>query len=155
MKARTVSLIVLSCLLVASCASTRRLLIKKNDYLGWRMTDYQLLSTGKDYANYLKENYHLYSGYGLKMILVQEIEGPNQTKMKVEIFKTRGQEDASALYKRYQSFSQVNVGDAGSESPGLICFYKGSYFVKVSAVQNLLDKNNYLINVAQLIATTI
>lgn len=155
MKAKNLAIIFLVSLLAVTCASTRRLLIKKNDYLGWNLTDYQLLSTGKDYANYLKENFHLYSGYGLKMILVQEIEGPNQMKMKVEIFRTRGREDASALYKRYQSFSQVNIGDAGSESPGLVCFYKGSYFVKVSGLRNLLDKNNYLINVAQLIAAKI
>ena len=142
-------------LLIVSCASTRRLLIKKDDYLGWKMTEYKMLTTNKDFSNYLKENFHLYAGYRLKMILVQDIEGPNNMKMKVEIFETKDRTDASGLYKRYQSFSQIRVGDGGSESPGLVCFYKEDIFVKISAVQNLLDKNNYLVNMAQLVATKI
>jgi len=155
MKAKHLLAILLTLLLIASCASTRRLLIKKDDYLGWKMTEYQLLTTNKDFANYLKENYHLYSGYGLKMILVQKIEGPNHMVMKIEIFKTRDRTEANGLYNRYQSFSQIRVGDGGSESPGLVCFYKDDYFVKISALRNLQDKNNYLVNMAQLIATKI
>ncbi|MDO9549045.1 MAG: hypothetical protein Q7J65_08800 [Candidatus Marinimicrobia bacterium] len=155
MKTKHLLLIVLTLLLVISCASTRRLLIKKDDYLGWKMTDFKMLTGSKDFSNYLKENYHLYSGYRLKMILVQEIEGPNFMKMKVEIFETKDRTDANGLYKRYQSFSQIRVGDGGSESPGLVCFYKDDYFVKISAVRNLQDKNNYLINMAQLVAAKI
>jgi len=155
MKTKHLLLIVLISLLTVSCASTRRLLIKKDDYLGWKMTDFKMLTTSKDFSNYLKENFHLYSGYRLKMILVQEIEGPNNMKMKVEIFETKDRTDANGLYKRYQSFSQIRVGDGGSESPGLVCFYKEDIFVKISAMQNLLDKNNYLVNMAQLVATKI
>lgn len=145
----------LTLLIVVSCTSTRRFLIKKNDYLGWKMTDYKMLTSNKDFSNYLKENYNLYSGYGIKMILVQEIEGPSNMKLKIEIFKTRDQADANGLYNRYQSFSQIRVGDGGSESPGLVCFYKEDFFVKISAVRNLQDKNNYLINMAQLVSAKI
>lgn len=155
MKTKHYILIAFTLLLIVSCASTRRLLINKKDYLGWKMTEYRLLSNPKDFSNYLKENYHLYRGYRLKMNLVQELAGPNNMIMKIEIFETRDRTDAAALYKRYQSFSQVKVGDDGSESPGLVCFYKENYFVKISAVRNLQDKNNYLVNMAQLVATKI
>ena len=155
MKTKRLLFILLALLLIVSCTSTRRLLIKKDDYLGWKMADFKMLTSSKDFSNYLKENFHLYSGYGLKMILVQEIDGPNNMKMKVEIFQTRDRNDASGLYKRYQSFSQIRVGDGGSESPGLVCFHKEDYFVKISAMKNLLDKNNYLVNMAQLVATKI
>jgi len=119
--------------------------------MGWKMSSFQMLTTKKDFSNYLKENYHLYSGYGLKMILVQEIDGPNLMKMKIEIFQTKDRAGANGLYNRYQSFSQIPVGEKGSESPGFITFFRDDYFVKITAILNLQEKNNYLKNMAQII----
>ncbi|MBU4446388.1 hypothetical protein KJ656_15120 [bacterium] len=155
MKIKYYLLIALTLLLLSSCSSTRKLLIKKGDYLGWQMTNYELYSSKKEFERTLNENYHLYSGYGLTMIIYQEIEGPNFMKMRIEIYKTKDRPGAQGLYKRYQSFTQIPFGKDGSESPGFIAFRRDNYFVKIIAVRNLQDKNNYLKNVAQIIDSKI
>ncbi|MCG2716509.1 MAG: hypothetical protein L6422_09595 [Candidatus Marinimicrobia bacterium] len=155
MKIKYYLLIALTLLLLSSCSSTRKLLVKKDDYLGWQMTNYELYSSKKEFERTLNENYHLYSGYGLTMIIYQEIEGPNFMKMRIEIYKTKDRPGAQGLYKRYQSFTQIPFGKDGSESPGFIAFRRDNYFVKIIAVRNLQDKNNYLKNVAQIIDSKI
>ncbi len=155
MKIKHYLLIVLTLLLISSCSSTRKLLIRKDDYLGWKMTNYELYGSKKEFERTLNENYHLYSGYGLTMIMYQEIEGPNFMTMRIEIYKTKDRLGAQGLYKRYQSFTQIPIGKDGSESPGFIAFYRENYFIKIIAVRNLQDKNNYLKNVAQIIDSKI
>ncbi len=155
MKIKHYLLIVLTLLLISSCSSTRKLLVKKSDYLGWKMTNYELYGSKKEFEKTLNENYHLYSGYGLTMIMYQEIEGPNFMKMKIEIYKTKDRHGAQGLYKRYQSFTKIPIGENGSESPGFIAFHRDNYFVKIIAVRNLQGKNNYLKNVAQIIDSKI
>jgi len=119
------------------------------------MTNYELYISKIEFERTLNENYHLYSGYGLTMIMHQEIEGPNFMKMRIEIYKTKDRPGAQGLYKRYQSFTKITIGENGSESPGFIAFHRENYFVKIIAVRNLQDKNNYLKNVAQIIDSKI
>lgn len=134
---------------LVSCSSNRQLLLKKDDYPGWRMAKYSLYTTDKEFSDILKDNYHLYSGYGLKMVLHQEIEGPNAMLMKVDICKMKDRLGANGLYRRYQSFTQLPIGEGGSESPGLVTFYRKNYFVKITALRNMEDKDQYLKNIAE------
>ncbi len=151
MKVKNILPILMALLFLVSCSSNRQLLIKRNEYSGWRMVNYHLYTTDKEFSEILKDSYHLYNGYGLKTILLQEIEGPNTMAMKVDIYKMKDRLGANGLYRRYQSFIQLPIGEEGSESPGFITFYRRSYFVKISALRNMEDKDNYLKDIAEII----
>jgi len=151
MKIKNILPISITLLFLVSCSSNRQLLIKRNEYSGWRMRNYHLYTTDKEFSEILKDNYHLYNGYGLKTILMQEIEGPNTMAMKVDIYKMKDRLGANGLYRRYQSFTQLPIGDEGSESPGLITFSRRNYFVKISALRNMEDKGHYLKDIAAII----
>lgn len=144
-------LLILLVLLLASCSSTRRVLIKKKDYQGWILTDWESYSNKKEFQQILGENYHLYAGYGLKKIVRQQLVGPQQQRMNIELFFTKRAAGAHGLYKRYQTFTQIPVGQAGSESPGYVAFYRGDCFVKVMSAGKLRENNQELREAAQLI----
>jgi acyl-CoA-binding protein len=151
MKVKDILPLSIALLFLVSCSSNRQLLIKRSEYSGWRMVSYHLYTADKEFSETLKDSYHLYNGYGLKTILLQEIEGPNTMAMKVDIYKMKDRQGANGLYRRYQSFTQLPIGDEGSESPGLITFSRRNYFVKISALRNMEDKDNYLKDIAEII----
>ena len=151
MKVKNILPISMALLFLVSCSSNRQLLIKRNEYSGWRMVNYHLYTTDKEFSEILKDNYNLYNGYGLKTILTQAIEGPNTMTVKVDIYKMKDRLGANGLYRRYQSFTQLSIGDEGSESPGLITFSRKNYFVKITALRNMEDKDHYLIDIAEII----
>ena len=151
MKVKHILPISMTLLFLISCSSNRQLLIKRNEYSGWRMSSYHLYTADKEFVEILKDSYNLYNGYGLKTILLQEIDGPNAMAIKIDIYKMKDRSGASGLYRRYQSFTQVPIGDEGSESPGLITFSRKNYFIKISALRNIDDNNNYLKSIAEII----
>ncbi|RKY53441.1 MAG: hypothetical protein DRP89_06195 [Candidatus Neomarinimicrobiota bacterium] len=135
--------------LLTSCSGIKKYLIKPEEFRGWTLTNWEDYKSEGEFKSVLKENYNMYNGYGLTRIINQELSSPDSKIIKIEMYFTDDKTGARGLYRRYQSFSQIPIGEEGSDSPGFVSFYRGNCFVKVTAQRNLSGKNLYLKKVAK------
>jgi len=139
----------LAVLALLGCSGNRALLIKTNEMPGWILTDWQVFTKQEEIKKELAENYSLYSGYGIKKMIIQELSTSDFKIIRVEMYFLADKTGARGLYRRYQSTFQVPVGDEGSETIGMISFYRNNWFVRVIAFRNLMNKNDLLKPVAR------
>ena len=134
---------VLLILFVVSGCATRRLLFKSSDVIGWELDNYEVYESQKEFENVL-DNVSLYMAYGLKKMFIQELSTKANNRVKIEIYFTDSNSSARSLYRRYQSLFTVDVGESGSESPGLLSFYRNKCFVKIYAIGNFPNQDQRL-----------
>lgn len=131
-------------LILASCSGVKKYLIKPEEFEGWTLTNWEVYKSEEEFKNVLKDNFKMYNGYGLTRIINQVLTSPEFKIIKIEMYFTEDKAGARGLYQRYRSFSQIPIGEEGSDSPGFVSFYRGICFVNIIGKRNLSGKNLYL-----------
>ncbi|MCK4445528.1 MAG: hypothetical protein KAW56_00440 [Candidatus Marinimicrobia bacterium] len=131
-------------LILTSCSGVKKYLIKPGEFEGWIITNWEVYKSEEEFKNVLKDNFNMYNGYGLTRIINQVLTSPEFKIIKIEMYFTEDKAGARGLYQRYRSFSQIPIGEEGSDSPGFVSFYRGICFVNIIGKRNLSGKNLYL-----------
>jgi len=133
----------------SACGS--KYFLKPNEYQDWNCSKNQTYSSSSALKKVLANSYDLYAGYQLQRLLIQQVTSPDYKEARIELFYTNDTNGARNLYRRYQTFSKLSIGEEGSQSPGFVAFYRQNCFVRITAKRNLTGKDIHLVELAKLI----
>jgi hypothetical protein len=106
--------------------------------LQWRVSEPPRSYPGTRIFEYMDGAGEVYRAYDFKDLLVQRYACPNQEEILVEIFDMRSARNAFGVFTYMKGRGPaVPVGQDGEYKSGLLCFWKGKYFV-----YTMIDKEN-------------
>jgi hypothetical protein len=85
----------------------------------------------KNLYDYLDGGAELYLAYDFQSLLVQEYKA-GETPITVEIYLMGTSQDAFGLYSLDQEGDNIRIGDRANYGSGLLKFWKGNYFVRIT-----------------------
>lgn len=85
----------------------------------------------KNLYDYLDGGAELYLAYDFQQLIVQDYKS-GEALITVEIYSMETPQDAFGLYSLDQEGEDVQIGDRGAYGSGLLKFWEGNYFVRIT-----------------------
>ena len=85
----------------------------------------------KNLYDYLDGGAELYLAYDFQLLIVQDYKS-GETSITVEVYSMGTSQDAFGLYSLDQEGVNIQIGDRATYGSGLLKFWKGSYFVRIT-----------------------
>ena len=85
----------------------------------------------KNLYDYLDGGAELYLAYDFQNLLVQDYKA-GETSITIEVYEMGTSQDAFGLYSLDQEGENIQIGDKANYGYGLLKFWKGNYFVRIT-----------------------
>lgn len=85
----------------------------------------------KNLYDYLDGGAELYLAYDFQNLLVQDYKA-GEKSITVEVYSTGTSQDAFGIYSLDQEGENIQIGDRANYGSGLLKFWKGNYFVRIT-----------------------
>ena len=106
----------------------------------WQVSEPPRMYTGEEIFDYIDGAGEIYRAYNFKDLLTQRYAASNQKEILVEIFDMGSSRNAFGVFTYMQGRGpSVRIGQDGEYKNGLLCFWRGKYFVCV-----MIEKENEL-----------
>jgi hypothetical protein len=123
---------------------------------GWTISEPPRLYSGKEIFEYMDGAGEVYLAYRFERLLVQRYARPDQEEILVEIFDMGASQNAfgTSTYMRGRG-PGVRVGRDGEFKNGLLCFWRGRYYVCVKIERENPRATRALLTIGKMIAKAI
>lgn len=125
-----------------------------NEVLGWNAEkiNYYDRETIFDYMNGAGEIYRLYS---YRELLVKRFSKVDKPDITIEIFDMDNSEEAYGIFSHSHHFESAGIGQGSQYHNGSFYFWKGKYYICISAVKKSSKIKEVIFKFAQIISDSI
>lgn len=110
----------------------------------WKAMDARFF-TREDLFDYVDGGAEIYLSYDFQKLLVQEYLSGDKSIL-VEIYKMSSSEDAFGLFSLNQEGERTTISQEASYGFGILCFWKGRYFVRIIDMEGKDTRKNLIFN---------
>ena len=135
----------------------RSLLPEVDQMPGWRLVDPPRIFKGDDLFDLIDGGADLYLEYGFSQVVSCRYEGASSAPLQLEVYQMRSATTAYGIYSITQSGqgTAVDIGQAARLFDYYLVFWKGPYYVSVTASGSSPMVRNEVAQAARLIAARI
>jgi hypothetical protein len=122
----------------ANCIDFANYLPDSTDLRGWKVIETRIVRTDGELFNYMDGGAELYRAFNFRKLAMREFEAPDYEtslgsgSLVVEIFMFSRPEDAFGLFSLLPVNETAAMGDGGGYSDGVLNFWKGPYFCRIT-----------------------
>lgn len=135
--------------------SLEALLPKNNELAGWERAAVPQFFMSENLWEYMNGQAESYLQYGFrKLATIDYILEDNPNSLNIEIFKMQSPKHAFGIYAAERSIEDksIKIGVEGYIGQNILNFWKGSYYVKLTAFESSKDIEDILFKFATVIA---
>jgi hypothetical protein len=125
---------------------------------GWTMHGTDETYDRKTIFDYMDGAGEIYLAYGFTQLLVRNfanLEKPDEPQILVELFDMGSSQDAFGIFSHCRESEEGDIGQGSQYQGGLLYFWKGRFFVCVSAKQETPAAKQAVMALGKVIANTI
>jgi len=148
-----VALMILSTM---GCNKTMRMNeLLPNEMHGWRAQENDEIYDRDTLYQYMNGAAEVYLTYSYKQLLVRRFIKDQQPDIIVELFDMGSSEDAFGVFSHSRESEEVGIGQGSEYRGGLLCFWKGNFFVCVLAERENPSTKKAVLDLGSAIASAI
>jgi hypothetical protein len=117
----------------AGPADTHRVISLPSAVEGWTWDGKELRYDPRTVFDYIDGAGELFLAYGFQQLVVRRFEKPNQPPLTLECYDMGSAADAYGVFSFERQEESVGIGQGSEFGGGLLRFWKGRYFVSISA----------------------
>jgi hypothetical protein len=122
----------------------------------WTLSEAPRLYTGRAIFDYIDGAGEIYLAYDFRDLLVQRYVSPGQEEILVEIFDMGFPRNAFGVFTYMKGRGPaVRIGQEGEYKSGLLCFWRGRYFVCVKIEKENGETKEVVLQIGRLISNAI
>jgi len=116
-----------------------------NSVSGWKKSDTPQIYNRRNLFDYIDGGAEVYLAYDFQQLVVQTYTPEQEDSLKeksitVEIWQMNSSADAFGVFSLYQEGEEVEIGQDGVYSHGLLGFWKDKFFVRILGLGDNLDE---------------
>lgn len=122
----------------------------------WKIVESHKVYKGDLIYDYMNGAGEVYLAYNFEKLLVQRYQHENLPDILVEIFDMQTPENAYGIFTNLQrSGTELNIGNNSDYKNGILCFWKGKYFIYLLVEYETEETKTAIINIGKHIANSI
>jgi hypothetical protein len=122
---------------------------------GWRSEGRDETYDGQTIFDYINGFGEIYLAYNFRFLLVRRYEKPSQPRLTVDLFDMGSAEDAFGIFSFEREETSPDIGQDSDYAAGMLRFWKGQFFVTVTAEKETPESKEAVLALGKAIAEAI
>ena len=123
-----------------------------NEIYGWRTQDEVEIYDRNTIFDYIDGAGEIYLSYGFQQVMVFRLIKASEPTILVELFDMGSSEDAFGVFSHAREGEEQGIGQGSEYRGGLLCFWKGNFFVCVLSERETPEAKKAVFDLAEKIA---
>ncbi len=125
------------------------------EVMGWRWDGKDKVYDRETIFAYIDGMGEVYRAYNFRQVLVRRYEKPEQPSIVVDLFDMGSPEDAFGVFTFERDGDPVSIGQGADYAVGMLRFWKGRYFVAITAEKETPETKEAVLALGKAIADAI